>query len=169
MPPAAIAPSRSFPASGSSAERLTQRRFQVWLEAHYKINDNQAGFGKGYSTADELIKLTQSIFDVFECLKPKRSALVLLDFQCAYDRVWHARLAAKLARLDVPACVTRLYPSNPSRSPRKGAMEAFPVRQQAVRTGSRSGISAGPTAVEHLRQRYPPQKPARRANLQVHR
>ena len=55
----------------------------------------------------QLIKLTQSIFDGFECRKPKRSALVLLDFQRAYDRVWHAGLAAKLARLDVPACVTR--------------------------------------------------------------
>ena len=61
----------------------------------------------GRSTADQLIKLTQSIFDGFECRKPKRSAKVLLDFQRAYDRVWHAGLAAMLARLDVPACVTR--------------------------------------------------------------
>lgn len=89
------------------AERLVQHRLQHWLESHGKLNRNQAGFRRGHSTMDQLIRVTQSIFDCFENKKPQRAVLVLLDYARAYDRVWRDALYAKMGRLGVPGCATR--------------------------------------------------------------
>ena len=59
------------------AERLVQNRLQHWLERHRKLNPNQTGFRKGHSTADQLFRVTQSIFDAFEQPKHHRAILVL--------------------------------------------------------------------------------------------
>ena len=90
---------------GKLAERLMLRRLQAWLESNSKLDPNQSGFRRGHCTTDQLIKLTQAIFDGFESKDCLRSVLVLLDFKSAYDRVWHAGLQAKMGRLGIPACV----------------------------------------------------------------
>ena len=92
---------------GKLAERLVQHRLQYWLESAGKLNRNQAGFRRGHSTIDQLVRVTQTIFDGFESKKPQRAVLVLLDYARAYDRVWRDALYAKMGRLEVPGCVTR--------------------------------------------------------------
>ena len=89
---------------GKLAERLVQHRLQHWLESAGKLNRNQAGFRRGHSTLDQLVRVTQTIFDGFESAKPQRAVLVLLDYARAYDRVWRDAL---YGRLGVPGCVTR--------------------------------------------------------------
>ena len=84
---------------GKTMERLVQNRLQYWLEEKKALTPNQAGFRKGHTTADQLSRVAQSIFDSFELPKPGRAALALLDFQKAYDRVWREGLLAKMGRL----------------------------------------------------------------------
>ena len=86
-------------------ERLVQRRLQAWMEQHDKIDRNQAGFRRGRGTLDQLAKLVQSVFDGFEDSRKLKTALALLDYKRAYDRVWHAGLKVKMGRLGIPACV----------------------------------------------------------------
>ena len=89
------------------AERLVQNRLQHWLDRHRKLNPNQAGFRKGHSTADQLFRVTQSVFDAFEQPKHHRTILVLLDFAKAYDRVWREGLFHKMEKMGTPGCATR--------------------------------------------------------------
>jgi ribonuclease HI len=88
-------------------ERLVLSRLQYHLESRNLLNPCQAGFRKGHSTSDQLIRVSQHIFDGLEHSPPHRAALVLLDFSKAYDRVWQAGLIHKLLELSVPACATR--------------------------------------------------------------
>ena len=97
---------------GELAERLVQQRLQHWLEAAGKMNPNQAGFRRGHSTLDQLVRVTQSIFDALEVprtkhTRPQCAVLALLDFTAAYDRVWRDALWAKMGRLGVPGCAIR--------------------------------------------------------------
>ena len=84
-----------------------QNRLQHWLERHRKLNPNQAGFRKGHSTADQLFRVTQSIFDAFEQPKHHRAILVLLDFAKAYDRFWREGLFHKMEKMGTPGCAIR--------------------------------------------------------------
>ena len=105
--PASYRPISLLSCLGKLAERLVQRRMQAWLETHDKFNKNQAGFRRGRSTEDQLMKVTQSIFDALEDAERLRSVLVLLDFKAAYDRVWLDGLTAKMARMGIPACMIK--------------------------------------------------------------
>ena len=64
--PASYRPISLLSCLGKLAERLVQRRIQAWLESTGSFNKNQAGFRRGRSTMDQLVKLTQSIFDGLE-------------------------------------------------------------------------------------------------------
>ncbi|MEL6816674.1 MAG: reverse transcriptase family protein, partial [Cyanobacteria bacterium J06598_3] len=88
-------------------ERMIQTRLQYWMESNGLVNANQAGFRKGHSTTDQLVRVTQTIFDAFEKPRPERAGMALLDFQKAYDRVWRPALLAKMGRLGIPAHVIK--------------------------------------------------------------
>jgi ribonuclease HI len=88
-------------------ERMVAARVAHFLEGHHLFSPNQAGFRRKHSTADQLIRMGQGIFDALESYPPKRSTLVLLDFSKAYDRVWRVGLYHKLLLSGIPACVVR--------------------------------------------------------------
>ena len=64
--------------------------------------ENQAGFRAQRCTEDQILRLSQSVFDGFQCKKAERTVLALLDFSKAYDTVWRADLLASMLRKGVP-------------------------------------------------------------------
>ena len=84
-----------------AARLYTMAEEQNWL------NNNQAGFRKGRSCEDQIIKLIQDVSDGFQAKKMQRTVMALLDYSKAYDRTWKERLLSKLHDYETPRQVTK--------------------------------------------------------------
>ena len=62
----------------------------------------QAGFRKGHSCEDQIIRLSQAIEDGFQRRTINRAVMVLLDYSKASNTVWRARLLVTMADIGVP-------------------------------------------------------------------
>ena len=62
---------------------------------------NQSGFRPGDSTINQLLSITHSIFEAFDCNPSLEVRSVYLDISKAFDRVWHEGLIYKLKRCGV--------------------------------------------------------------------
>ena len=63
----------------------------------------QAGFRAQRSYEDQVMRLSQSIHDGFQCPKPaKRTVVALLDFSKAYDKVWQADVLRTMLDKGIP-------------------------------------------------------------------
>ena len=87
---------------GKLMERLVANRLKHIAESKGLWSENQAGFRAQRCTEDQILKLSQSVFDGFQCKKPERTVLALLDFSKAYDTVWKADLLATMLEKGVP-------------------------------------------------------------------
>jgi ribonuclease HI len=88
-------------------ERMVAERLYYLAEKHQWLNEQQAGFRKGRSCEDQIIRLTQAIEDGFQRKKSRKSVLVLLDFSKAYDTVWRERLLLSMYERNVPLTILR--------------------------------------------------------------
>ena len=87
---------------GKLMERLIANRLKHLAESAGLWCKDQAGFRAQRCTEDQVLKLSQSVLDGFQCKKPKRTVLALLDFSRAYDTVWHADLLDSMMKKGVP-------------------------------------------------------------------
>ena len=83
-------------------ERLVANRLKHIAEDAGLWCKDQAGFRAQRCTEDQVLKLSQSVLDGFQCKKPKRTVLALLDFSKAYDTIWRADLLNAMMRKGVP-------------------------------------------------------------------
>ena len=65
------------------------------------LHPKQSGFRPGDSTVNQLISITHTIFDAFDCNPPLDVRSVYLYICKAFDRVWHDGLIFKLERCGV--------------------------------------------------------------------
>lgn len=97
-------PSSYRPISLTSAickltERIITTRLQWYLESKSLLSNSQTGFRRQLSTIDQIIKLQD---DISKSLSNKNHTLGLfLDFERAFDLLWHAGLLAKLKKLGI--------------------------------------------------------------------
>jgi hypothetical protein len=78
-------------------ERMVMARW--YLETRQLRTPKQAGFRPELSKSHQMIKFTQSVKEAFN---NKESILaVFVDFQGAYDKVWHSKLIWKLQKVGV--------------------------------------------------------------------
>jgi hypothetical protein len=81
------------------------------LSTTVAILENQAGFRKGYATTDHIFVL-RSLVDVYMHSKMKLYC-AFVDFQKAFDTVWHVGLWRKLIKHDVKGkvlkCIFNMY------------------------------------------------------------
>ena len=89
---------------GKLMERIVKTRLEHFLESNNKLDPSQAGFRKGRSTAEQVGRLTQSIYDGFE--EGEKTLVVYIDFSKAYDKVWRNKLYAKMGEMGIPGCCT---------------------------------------------------------------
>ena len=84
------------------AERLYyQAETQGWF------SDLQAGFRRGRSCTDQILRISQAIEDGFQSKDLERSVLVLLDYSKAFDTVWRERLLLTLIDKGDPMLAVR--------------------------------------------------------------
>ena len=83
-------------------ERMISARLYQLAESRGMFSHLQAGFRKGRSCEDQILKVVQSIEDGFQARKMERSVLVMLDYSKAYDRVWKQRLLRSMLDKGVP-------------------------------------------------------------------
>ena len=75
-------------------EKIVLNRLVYHCEKNIIIPVNQAGFRKGRSTIDHLVKLTTQVKHQFA--RRKCILATFFDVTKAYDQVWHSRLLYKL-------------------------------------------------------------------------
>ena len=88
-------------------ERMIGERLYQVAEKRGMLNYQQAGFRKGRSCEDQILRVTQSIEDSFQQLPMQRSVLALLDFSKAYDTVWRERLLLSMIDKSVPLPIVK--------------------------------------------------------------
>ena len=77
-------------------------RLSMWAEENQVIVKEQAGFRKGRSCEDQILKVVQAIENGFAKPEMERTVLVLLDFSSAYDTVWREKLLTSLYEQGIP-------------------------------------------------------------------
>ena len=79
---------------GKWLERVLGNRIRWRLESAGWLSVFQAGFRKGRGVNDQLVRLSQAVWDGYQ--RREKTCLVLYDFERAFDRVWHDGLLWKL-------------------------------------------------------------------------
>ena len=66
-------------------------RFNKWLNMNNLIQEEQAGYKKGYSTIDNVFNL-QSVIQKYTSKKKGRYYILFVDFTKAFDSIPHSHL-----------------------------------------------------------------------------
>ena len=90
-----------LPIFGKMLEKLMYDSLYSHLVSCNLLNPNLSGFRPGDSTINQLISITHTIFQAFDCNPPLDLRSVYLDISKAFDRVWHDGLIHKLKRCGV--------------------------------------------------------------------
>ena len=97
--PTSYRPISLTPHLGKVYERIIKTRLESFLEKHNIIPVCQAGFRKGRSCTDHIVKLTAHMR---KAISAKRTLLAtFFDVKRAFDTVWHSKLLDKLGKLGV--------------------------------------------------------------------
>jgi hypothetical protein len=97
------------------------------------IRPEQFAFRHGHSTANQLTKLVDELAISFN--RKERSVAVFLDFEKAFDKVWHEGLLYKMLTQNIPIQLTNIVKSFLEK-------RSFRVRQEKALSSPRS-IMAG--------------------------
>jgi len=83
-------------------ERMVSDRLYEIAETRNMFSPLQAGFRRGRSCEDQIMKMVQAIEDGFQKKRMERSVLVMLDYSKAYDKVWRQKLLLSMEEKGVP-------------------------------------------------------------------
>lgn len=89
-----------LPIVGKLLESVIKRHLASFLQCNSIIPDFQFGFQYSHSTSHQLARLSEFIVNGFEM--KKHTLVTFLDFQQAFDKVWHCGLLYKLKKVDTP-------------------------------------------------------------------
>ena len=89
-------------------ERMITNRLYYWMEKTKVINNWQAGFQRGRSTEEQVLRMVQEIHDGYEEKNGHlKTVAVTIDCSKAYDRVWKTRLMERMMEEKVPSPIVR--------------------------------------------------------------
>jgi len=92
-------------------EHLVLNRLCFYLESKNLISPIYAGFRLVRSIIDQVLFLSQSIWNGFKKRPPNWTVLATIDFSKAFDSVWHSALFHKLLVLGLSSCFVRWFRS----------------------------------------------------------
>ena len=88
-------------------ERMIAERIYHFMETNDHFSKLQAGFRRGRSCEDQILRITQAIEDGFNQTDMQRSVLVLLDYSAAFDTVWRQKLLLSMDDIGIPRQIIR--------------------------------------------------------------
>ena len=100
-----------LPIFGKIFEKLIYNSLCAHIVSCGLLNPNQSGFRPGDSTINQLLAITNYIFQAFDCNPPHDVRAVFLDLSKAFDRVWHDGLIYKLQLYGVSGLLLTLFKS----------------------------------------------------------
>ena len=86
---------------GKILEKVVYDSLYSHLVSCKVLDPNQSGFRPGDSTVNQLLSITHTIVQAFDCNPPLDVRSVYLDISKVFDRVWHDGLIYKLKRCGV--------------------------------------------------------------------
>ena len=88
-------------------ERMLADRLYYISETQNLFSPFQAGFRRGRSCEDQILRIVQASEDGFQKKPKHRSVLVLLDFSKAYDTFWREKLLLRMLDTGIPITIIR--------------------------------------------------------------
>ena len=88
-------------------ESILAARLHHLAEKNGWFSHLQAGFRRGRSCEDQIVRMVQAIEDGFQRKPCHKSVLALLDFSKAYDTVWREKLLDSMLDKGVPIMIVR--------------------------------------------------------------
>lgn len=88
------------------AEKAILLRLNRFLHIKKTIRDEQFGFRSQHSTVQQVVRVADDITQGFN--KNQVTAMLLIDLQKAFDKVWHKGLICKVINLNVSNYITRI-------------------------------------------------------------
>ena len=120
-------------------------RLTFHLESNHLLSICQAGFRPGWSSLDQVLTLSQSIWDDFQKRgPPDRAILASVGFSGAFGSVWHSALFHGLLSLKLPPCFVlwvRFFLSDCRAGVQVGGSRSLSFR---IRRGVPQGSVLGP-------------------------
>ena len=86
---------------GKMLEKLVYDSLCSHLVSFGLLSPNRSGFRLGDSAINQLIAITHTIFQAFDCSPPLDVRSVYVDISKAFDKVWHDGLIHRLKRCGV--------------------------------------------------------------------
>ncbi|KAI5729621.1 hypothetical protein M8J76_004663 [Diaphorina citri] len=83
--------------------------FKTKKASGHDLIPNEFGFREGHSTIHQMAKFSEFVNNSFE--NQKQVLAIFLDFQAAFDRVWHDGLISKMKHLQFPNYLTGIVSS----------------------------------------------------------
>ena len=148
--PSNYRPVSLLPALGKALDKIQSQRLLKHLVDQQLISPHQFGFIPGKSTTMQLLYLTEKWYRALE--RGKNVTAVFLDFQKAFDRVWHHGLLHQLTTLGIsPRSLTWLtsYLSDRSISVRVGSTCS---EHKAISCGVTTRLTPRPGPVHYFHQ-----------------
>jgi len=101
--PASYCPISLTSCSSKLFERLILNCLCYHLQSKNLLSPTQASFRPGRFTIDQVLLMSQSIWDDFQKKRPPdRTVLATIDFSKAFDSVWHSALFPRSSTLLCP-------------------------------------------------------------------
>ncbi|KAI5738896.1 hypothetical protein M8J77_012467 [Diaphorina citri] len=98
-----------LPTLSKLLERILASRLKTVLHEWSVIPDFQFGFREAHSTIHQMARFSEFVNSNFECRN--QVSAVFLDFQQAFDRVWHEGLIYKMKSLHFPKYLVNILAS----------------------------------------------------------
>lgn len=89
-----------LPTIGKLFERLLEKHIRAHLSSHNIIQEEQFGFMPRHSTTNQLLRIIEFAKEGFG--KGEKTAILFLDIEKAFDKLWLQGLIAKCISADMP-------------------------------------------------------------------
>ena len=131
-----------LPAISKVFERLISMRLVEFLEQNNLLNKYQAGYRKGRSTQEHIIRLAQQVYNGFK--NQQCTYAIFLDCEAAFDAVWTDGLMYKLYQFNLPKNFLRLLCSFLKERTLKVHIDNAVSREVKLRAGTPQGSCLSP-------------------------